>query len=191
MTAGQPSMGALNTDFSCSHLSDNEYCCASYCLDSSKQKLRTLRTTYVDCSLIGVNSNSNNNNTHAGDTKNTRGARLRSRRPRSKLPTPRNNKSRYRKSQKKHVNEALDRRSYITNLSSRTLSPTEMALLAKGLKYVPSVRADPHSLNKALDSFDRLNRRRYFFRDSENSEQHPFRQKSAWIPPPASVEIEN
>ena len=38
--------------------------------------------------------------------------------------------------------------------------------------------------------FQRSNRLKYYFRDSVAQEVHPFRQKSTWMPPRASDDVE-
>ena len=84
----------------------------------------------------------------------------------------------------------LDLDRYITNLSSRTLTDTQKSVLSLGLKFIPVSRSKPETVPEAFGRFERLNRLRHFFRDSEPSEPHPFRPRSAWIPPRASEEIE-
>lgn len=103
---------------------------------------------------------------------------------------PRNNKSRYRKSLIKLSNNYIDAKSYITNLSSKNLTAMQEGVLALGLTFVPSSRVNKDKLNKDIDNFERSNRLKFYFSNSPPSEPHPFRQKSNWIPPPASSRIE-
>ena len=101
-----------------------------------------------------------------------------------------NNRARHRNSIRKLAENTLDLRKYITNLSSKSLSADEVAVLAKGLKYVPTGQLDKSNLENSVDNFERLNRIRHFFRNYPDTEPHPFRQKSAWVPPRASPHIE-
>lgn len=79
---------------------------------------------------------------------------------------------------------------YITNLSSRPLTESEVKVLSKGLTYVPSVAQEERNINASWLRFQRENRLKFFFRDAASVEPHPFRKKSAWEPPPASSAIE-
>lgn len=95
-----------------------------------------------------------------------------------------------RRKHDKPVLDAIERRKYITNLSSKHLSSTEVEVLSKGLKFIPSSKTNSDKLSDSLSSFERQNRLRYFFRDHAPLPPHPFRGKSAWIPPRASPHIE-
>ncbi len=104
--------------------------------------------------------------------------------------TTNKNKFTEKKSAKKKRENVLDMHKYITNLSSKTLSQIEVKVLSKGLTYVPSIALDKPDIDSAWHKFQRSNRLKYFFRDAADSEQHPFRKKSTWEPPPASSAIE-
>ena len=101
-----------------------------------------------------------------------------------------NNKKRFLKSISKKADNALDANRYITNLSSRTLTAQQSKILALGLKYVPSKPTHPASLEEAHSQFERSNRLKYYFRNWTSQTPHPFRQKSSWMPPRASPQIE-
>ncbi len=100
-------------------------------------------------------------------------------------------RNRYNNSNKKLINKVKDANTYITNLSSRTLTQTQKKVLTLGLKFVPSHTTHDTALHQSLLNFNRSNRLKYYFRNNPNREQHPFRQKSTWQPPRASVEVEN
>lgn len=89
------------------------------------------------------------------------------------------------------MNNIKDTRTYITNLSSKTLTQIQTKVLSLGLKFVPSHTADNTTLQQSIANFQRSSRLKYFFRNHPQKEQHPFRQKSTWQPPTASAEIEN
>lgn len=88
------------------------------------------------------------------------------------------------------LEDNIEGRKYITNLSSKHLSSLEVTVLSKGLKFIPSSRTDKSKLLDSVSSFERLNRLKYFFRDHAPLPPHPLRGKSAWIPPRASPHIE-
>ena len=59
-----------------------------------------------------------------------------------------------------------------------------------GLKFIPSRRNNPDSLERATAAFERSNRLKHYFRNWTYQTPHPFRQKSSWMPPRASTQIE-
>ena len=72
----------------------------------------------------------------------------------------------------------------VVNLSNRILSPAEISLLSKGLKFIPT----PSSINKAkikenLEVFGRKLRLKWHFKDKDNfSPLDPFVEKSKFSP---------
>ncbi len=97
----------------------------------------------------------------------------------------------YIKSINKKTNVLADGNKYITNLSSKTLTPGQTQLLGKGLKYIPSTKSNSESLDVARLHFNRSNRIKYFFRNEPERDPHPFRKKSTWMPPRGSPELES
>ena len=91
---------------------------------------------------------------------------------------------------KKETQKLLNRESYITNISSKTLSPPQLDVLALGLTFVPSWTSPIVHLPESLDAFDKNNRLKHFFRNHPSTEPHPFKKKSTWEPPSASPTIE-
>ncbi len=63
-------------------------------------------------------------------------------------------------------------------------------VLSLGLKFIPTSSMEQDSIRTAFTRFRRGNRLKHFYRDQPPTEPHPFRSKSQWDPPPASVEIE-
>ena len=97
------------------------------------------------------------------------------------------NKNQYAK-QPRASNEKL-----IKNLSHKKLTDHETALLAKGLKFIPTppVPASHKSLLRDFQVFTRYMRLQYIFADSAGK-PHPFHVKSNWQPPPQpSVALES
>lgn len=84
----------------------------------------------------------------------------------------------------------MDREKYITNLSSKVLTPPQLDILSLGLKFVPSKVQSQTELAGSLDSFERGNRLKHFFRNCPSTKPHPFKKKSNWNPPKASATIE-
>ncbi len=68
---------------------------------------------------------------------------------------------------------------------------TQTEILGKGLTYIPSTKLHADAFNNALLHFNRSIRIKYFFRDEPQRDIHPFRQKSTWMPPRGSTELEN
>ena len=75
------------------------------------------------------------------------------------------------------VSRVLDSSTYITYLSSKTLTAEQNKTLTLDLKYVPSIRCKPPAILEAVSRFKRLNRI-YFFRNEPARPQHPFKPKS-------------
>ncbi len=103
---------------------------------------------------------------------------------------PNNNGSRYKRSLNKLSTDTTDRHKYITNLSTKTLTQCQSKVLTKGLAFIPSTHMNKSRLNDTTRMFQRSNRLKHYFRDSVAQEVHPFRQKSTWMPPRASDDVE-
>lgn len=102
----------------------------------------------------------------------------------------RKHKHRFNRSMKKTNQNNLDNDKYITNLSSKTLTNAQNRILTKGLTYIPSSRIKQNTIDNALTQFERSNRIKFFFRNSEPQEPHPFKPKSSWVPPKSSPIVE-
>ena len=82
---------------------------------------------------------------------------------------------------------------FIKNLSHQKLTDHETALLAKGLKFIPTppVPASHKSLLRDFQVFTRYMGLQYIFADLAGR-PHPFHVKSNWQPPPQpSVALES
>ena len=82
---------------------------------------------------------------------------------------------------------------FIKNMSNTNLTDQEIALLAKGLKFIPTPEkpASQRNLIRDFNSFARSLRLKYIFADSK-SNPHPFYVRSNWQPPPQpSAALEN
>ena len=80
---------------------------------------------------------------------------------------------------------------YITNLSTKTLTPSQLEVLALGLTFVPNQTLPQNEIQQSLESLIvRSNRLKFFFRDRPPTEPYPYKRKSSWIPPVASPTIE-
>ena len=82
---------------------------------------------------------------------------------------------------------------FIKNMSNTNLTDQEIALLAKGLKFIPTPEkpASQRNLIRNFNFFARSMRLKYIFADSK-SNPHPFYVRSNWQPPPQpSVALEN
>ena len=84
----------------------------------------------------------------------------------------------------------VNRNKYITNLSSKTLSPPQSDVLSLGLSFVPSEAPPLIPMSDSINSFERSNRLKFYFRNHPKVEPHPFKKKSSWNPPRASTDIE-
>lgn len=83
---------------------------------------------------------------------------------------------------------------YVINLSSKPLSRIEYKVLSKGLKFIPTPNHRKIvGLEDSFKSYQRLIRLHYYFstRPVNHRDEHPFRPKSSWEPPPANRTIEN
>ena len=76
----------------------------------------------------------------------------------------------------KRYSNQMDGYKSITNLSSHSLSPSQMEVLSMGLKYIPTGCMDCkiRPLDTAFSRFRRQNRLNYFFGDAPTQELHPF-----------------
>ena len=101
-----------------------------------------------------------------------------------------NKAARKRKQTKKENQKLLNKQKYITNLSSKTLTPPQVDVLSLGLPFVPSRSGSRNQLPEPLKNFERSNRLKDFFSNKQPATIHPFKGKSLWTPPPASPEIE-
>ena len=72
---------------------------------------------------------------------------------------------------------------FIKNLSSHNLTNTEMNVLGKGLKFIPTPKC-PNRINLLQDAnkFIRRMRLRYI-RRHKKIQKHKFKRKSEWTPP--------
>ena len=91
----------------------------------------------------------------------------------------------------KENQKMLNKNKYITNLSSKSLSPPQVDVLSLGLTFVPSRNPPLIPMSESLDNFDRSNRLKFFFSNTPKIEPHPLKKKSSWNPPRASPDIEN
>ena len=103
-------------------------------------------------------------------------------------------RSRKRKANKNQYKNKLrtHNEKFIKNMSNKDLTDQETALLAKGLKFIPTPPPASHkSLLRDFNTFTRSMRLKYTFAKSK-SNPHPFHVKSSWQPPPQqSVALEN
>ena len=82
------------------------------------------------------------------------------------------------------INNHDDLPSTVVNLSSASLSSTELNLLSRGLKFCPTPsEVNQVELSQDLTDYYRRIRLREFFLDAPPSEPEPFRKKSTWVPP--------
>ena len=91
---------------------------------------------------------------------------------------------------KKINRSTINKHKYITNLSSKELSPPQLDVLSLGLTFVPSGVPPSIPMSDSLENFVRSNRLKFFFKDHPKVEPHPFKKKSSWNPPRASPDIE-
>ncbi len=102
----------------------------------------------------------------------------------------RHHRNRYNNTIDKLHSKITEPSTYITNLSSKTLTTNQSRVLTLGLKFVPSRRMHKNTMTQSIDKFERSNRLKFHFRNHPESEPHPFRPKSTWTPPRASQDIE-
>ena len=77
-------------------------------------------------------------------------------------------------------NMAENAKDYVLNLSKRPINDTELCALAKGLKFVPSVRYNGRKLIRDFSKFERIMRLKYYFHMNKEikTNNHPFKGKS-------------
>jgi hypothetical protein len=73
----------------------------------------------------------------------------------------------------------------IVNLSSHTLSETELKVLSLGLKFVPTPNSKPH-VDLAVESFIQSMNTQYMFRNRQTPKPAFYNKNSHWSPEPAS-----
>ena len=75
---------------------------------------------------------------------------------------------------------------FIKNFSNQQLSDSQISVLSKGLRFVPTPVTDVNYIRRQLvldfEHFARRMRLKYIFH-KENKEPHPFHVKSDWNPP--------
>ena len=75
---------------------------------------------------------------------------------------------------------------FIKNLSNFQLTDTQVNVISKGLKFVPTLVTDEDKIRwQLLQDFEKFARRmrlQYIFH-TKNTEPHPFHVKSDWVPP--------
>ena len=76
-------------------------------------------------------------------------------------------------------------RQYVLNLSKRHLTDTEILLLAKGLKFIPTHIVSQKKILNDFKRFERNMRLKYHFRqeDKYKKNNHPFKGKSKYQAP--------
>ena len=106
------------------------------------------------------------------------------------------NKKRYKRNKpKEHRKKMAKKRietqrknneKFIKNFSNQQLSDSQVSVLSKGLKFVPTPVTDENYIRRQLlldfEHFVRRMRLKYIFH-KENKEPHPFHIKSDWNPP--------
>ena len=82
----------------------------------------------------------------------------------------------------KRINNA---RQYVLNLSNKTLTDTEICILAKGLKFIPSNKVNEKKIMSDFKQFERNMRLKYHFsiENSKEIKEHPFKGKSKFAVP--------
>jgi len=103
---------------------------------------------------------------------------------------PKNHRNRYRRSINKIIENDLNNSKFITNLSTKTLTTTQIKVLSLGMTFVPGRNYNKEAIKTSVAMFQRSNRIKHFFKDRPESEPHPFRPKSTWVPPRGSEELE-
>ena len=89
--------------------------------------------------------------------------------------------------QQKKSRETIElRKQHIKNLSDTQLTPEQINLRSRGLKFNPTPVMKENQIRRQLFSdfnqFARRMRLQYIYHD-QNTEQHPYHVKSSWIPP--------
>lgn len=105
-----------------------------------------------------------------------------------------NNKKGKLKRIKKHKEKIERALKYVEIFTQENLTDTEITVLGKGLKYIPTPRKT-NIRQILLQDFEELSRKmrcKYHFSDKSSSDiEHPFRQKSGYQPGIANNAIEN
>ena len=96
-------------------------------------------------------------------------------------------KERRKKLAKKRIEtQRKNNEKFIKNFSNQQLSDSQVSVLSKGLKFVPTPVTDENHIRRQLlldfEHFARRMRLKYIFH-KENKEPHPFHVKSDWKPP--------
>ena len=81
------------------------------------------------------------------------------------------------------MNRSKTHKNYIVNLTDQTLTESQVSLLQKGLKFIPTPSDHkPTQIQQSFSKFRRLLYLKYHFRSDTNN-PHPFRLTSQWEPP--------
>ena len=81
------------------------------------------------------------------------------------------------------MNRSKTHNNYIVNLTDQTLTESQVSLLQKGLKFIPTPSDHkPTQIQQSFSKFRRLLYLKYHFRSDTNN-PHPFRLRSQWEPP--------
>ena len=93
---------------------------------------------------------------------------------------------------RQHIAKLANLKTAVLNLSNYKLNDSEITLLAKGLKFIPSPRNHNASKNVLHDftEFARKLRCRYHFHKPGDIEMHPLRENSGFEPDRAGVALE-
>ena len=96
-------------------------------------------------------------------------------------------KERRKKLAKKQIEtQRENNEKFIKNFSNQQLSDSQVSVISKGLKFVPTPVTDENNIRRQLlldfEHFARRMRLKYIFH-KENKEPHPFHVKSDWKPP--------
>lgn len=84
-----------------------------------------------------------------------------------------------------YTKKLTEARQYVLNLSQRHLSDTEILLLAKGLKFIPTHNVSEKKILNDFKRFERNMRLKYHFchEDNYKKNSHPFKGKSKYQAP--------
>ena len=95
--------------------------------------------------------------------------------------------------QKVHTAKIATAKQFVLNLSKHPITYSEYLLLAKGLKFIPSPKHNNENsmLMRDYNEFARKLRCKYHFHENDDSNLHPFRIKSGYIPDLSSQALEN
>ncbi|KAK3085251.1 hypothetical protein FSP39_000707 [Pinctada imbricata] len=102
-----------------------------------------------------------------------------------------NNKIAQRKRQQ--ITKITNLKTAVLNLSNYNLNDSEITILAKGLKFIPSPRVynTRRNIMKDFLEFARKLRCKYHFHKKEEKKMHPFRVNSGFVPEKASAALES